>query len=367
MRIVWISALLMLAAACVDRSTTPTVPAALEVGQNRTVFAATMRAKDKNGHYGFERADRMSLLELTVSIPPTHTPGDLQFAYSEPDPTTQFTMAGRQEYETADAFRTRLRAELRGLPRGQREITVFVHGYNATQAETAFRAAQLAHDIKLPGATLIYSWPSRGKPLGYAYDHDSMLFARDGLETLLLGLTNTGAERVVLVAHSLGSALVMEAMRGIEISNPGWSARTLAGVVLISPDVNVELFREQVARISPLPQPFVIFVSNKDRALSLSSRLRGDKARLGNIDNIQELADLPLEIVDTSAFSSNAGSSHFVPATSPALIALMNDARSINDTFDSERQTLQNYLTGNVIDIQQVTRIVLTPAEIGAR
>jgi len=367
MRFFWIAGVLALCVGCVDRSYTPTTPEALGIGTNRTIFAATSRAKDGNGNFSYERSNALSLLELTVSIPPSHSPGELDFAYAAPDPETQFTMAGRREFGSHDAFNARIRETLKPLPPNQREVTVFIHGYNATQAETAFRAAQLAHDLVIPGTTVIYSWPSRGRALGYVYDNDSMLFARDGLQDLLQSLHDTGASRIVLVAHSLGGALAMEALRQIEIGDPGWSSRSLGGMILMSPDINIEVFRAQAQRIQTLPQPFVLVVSSKDKALNISSRLRGEKRRLGNIDNVSAIDDLPIEVIDTTAFTKGAGSSHFVAATSPALIALLNQAQSMNDTFDSEHRTLDNFLTGNVIDVRQVHRITLLPAEESPR
>lgn len=347
-RSVLVVCLVLLATACTDRSYTPVMPSALKVGKEYTVFAGTTRAPESNGHFGYKRSEKLRHLELKVSIPPTHTPGNLIFGYRDPNPHRQFVLAGQEEFETPDGFEARLRNTLLALPKDERDVTVFVHGYNATQSETAFRAAQLGNDIKIPGPLVIYSWPSRGKALGYAYDNDSVLFARDGLERLLRQISRTGANRVVLVAHSIGSALTMETLRQIDIKSPGWPAKALGGVVLISPDLDVEVFRSQMTRISKVPQPFVVFVSQKDKVLNLSARLRGtvQQDRLGTIDNSERVADLPIEIFDTTAFSENAGSGHFIPATSPALIALLLRAGSVSSTFGEENINLTNLLTG---------------------
>ena len=362
MRSLWIVLSLFVGVlACTDRSQSPTTPAAMTIGTNRTVFAATSRQPTKEGMYGSDRSQELDLLELTVSIPPSHTPGALEFGYANPNPEKQFVMAGRHKFSSVDAFQSKIRHSLSRLPPAQQEVTVFVHGYNATQAETAFRAAQISNDIETPGAMVIYSWPSRAKALGYVYDNDSMLFARDGLEQLLYGIKATGARRVVLVAHSLGSALVMETLRQIELQKPGWAAKSLGGVILISPDLDVEVFRGQLDHLAKVPQPFVVFVSKKDTALNISSRLRGrGRVRLGNISSVAEVADLPIEIVDTTAFSDTAGSSHFVPATSPALISLLTQARTLHDTFDSEHRSIDNLLTGNTINSgSAITLVVL--------
>ena len=367
MRSFYFLGLFVLVVACADRTYTPTVPEALAIGKNSTIFAATSRAKEEDGTYGYRRSEKLSLLELTVSIPPSHTPGELRFGYSNPDPETEFTMADRKEFADVADLKSRLAQELRQLPPEQREVTIFVHGYNATQAETAFRAAQLENDLELPGPTVIYSWPSRGKPLGYVYDNDSMLFARDGLETLIRETRDLQVDRLMIVAHSMGSVLTMEALRQIEIETPGWAARALGGVILISPDIDVEVFRRQFERFDEPPKPFLVFVSNEDKALSLSGRLRGGQQRLGNISNIELVQDLPIEIIDTTAFSDDAGSSHLVALTSPTLLAMLNGAKTMNDTFDTENVTIENVLMGNVVMRSGLNRVTLLRGDEGAR
>ena len=350
-------------AACADRSYSPIYPQALEVGTPFTVFVASSRAQESDGTFGYQRARDLSLLELTVSIPPNHTPGQLKFGYANPNPKTEFTLAKQREFASFPTFQARLTDYIQQKKAGPKEVTIFVHGYNTTQNETAFRAAQLAHDIKLPGALVLYSWPSRARAFGYAYDYDSMLFARDGLEKLIRQVKSAGADRIVLLAHSMGSALTMEMLRQIETSDPGWAKRTLGGVVLISPDLDVDVFRSQMNRIEHIPQPFVIMVSEKDKALNVSARLRGtsDSERLGNISSIEKVADLPIDIIDTTAFSRDAASSHFVTATSPALIALLNSARSMSDTFGPEDFGLNMLDSNDRRSAGGATEIALTP------
>lgn len=350
--------------ACTDRSYTPVTPEALQVGTPKTIFAATVRERGPDDSFGPGRSDSYSLLELTISIPPNHQPGQLDFAYAKPDPRTQFTMAGRRVFDEPADFRARIKAEIGHLPRDQREVTVFVHGFNSTQAETAFRAAQLAHDIQLPGATMVYSWPSQGNPLGYAYDEDSVLFARDGLEKMLRQIRSAGVGRIVLVAHSMGSHLVMETLRQIEIQTPGWSATNLNGVVLMSPDLDIEVFKSQMNRIKDVPQPFIVFVSSKDKLLNISSRLRGTHSseRLGNLSSLDAVSGLPINIVDTTAFSDDAVSSHLVVGTSPALIAMLNSARQTANSFGRDKVLLDNLLPGKVSRSGGTTQIDLRNA-----
>ncbi|MEM9552531.1 MAG: alpha/beta fold hydrolase [Pseudomonadota bacterium] len=347
--------------ACTDRNYSAVVPEAAEIGTPRTVFVGTTRAQRDTGVYSYDRSEALSLLELTVSIPPDHQEGQLDFSYGNPDPTTEFTLAAQNAFPDPDAFRARVRQELNKRPRNDREITVFVHGYNATQTETAFRAAQIAHDLEVPGLSVIYSWPSRGKVLGYVHDFDSALFARDGLEQLLRLLREAGAERLVVVAHSMGSVLLIETLRQIDLSEPGWAARSLGGVILISPDINVDVFRTQVQRLDPVPEPFLIFTSDRDNALNISALLHGSVDRLGSINDIERLSDIPVQVLDVSAFSQDAGSSHFVAATSPALIAIMRDARRVNTTFSTEEGGPLQLNAAGTLESGDAVQVLLAP------
>jgi esterase/lipase superfamily enzyme len=360
-------AILSVLAGCSDRSYTPTVPDALAIGTNRTIFAATTRAPGPDGSFGPERSEELSLLELTVSIPPDRQPGELDFAYGNPKPDRQFTMAGRREFASETEFRTRLKEEIRTHPSDERDITLFVHGFNSTQAETAFRAAQLAEDIRMPGATVVYSWPSLGSPLGYAYDGDSVLFARDGLEQLIRSLKRSNGGELVIVAHSMGSQLVMDTLRQIEIADPGWTAAHLGGVVLMSPDLDVEVFRAQAGRFEALPQPFIVFSSRSDKILNLSQRMRGthSRERLGNLESLQAVADLPIEVIDITAFEDGEAGGHFSAASSPALIALLNAARTTADAFGYENVQLANLFPGRVIKGQAATEIEVANVSAG--
>ncbi|EEE37340.1 hypothetical protein RKLH11_1176 [Rhodobacteraceae bacterium KLH11] len=345
---------LCLLSACVDRSVTEITPDALKVGTPATVFAATTRAREPDGSYGSRRADALRYLELTVSIPPSHTPGELKFSYANPNPDKQFVLAEVTEYSGPQALESRLS--------GVDDVVIFVHGYNATQAETAFRAAQLSHDIGIPGTTLIYSWPSQARGIGYAYDLDSMLFARDGLEQTVRYLKSIGVKRVILLAHSMGSALSMEMMRTAELREPGWSKRNLEGVILISPDLDVDLFRSQMNTIKNPPDPFVVMVSKKDKILNISARLRGtaDSERLGNISSVDALAEYPISVIDTTAFNSDAGSSHFVAATSPALLAILSSVRRVSSTFGPDRPGIDVLVPPSERNADGATEIVLT-------
>lgn len=349
----------ILTACTQDRSAAPLVPSAVPTGGQEIIFGATSRKANGAG-FGFERSEHLSLLELGVSIPPKRIPGTLPLGGAEPDPDTDFVLTSQRIHDEI-SFRKRIKESVDNSPPLQRAVTVFVHGFNNTHAEAAFRTAQLKHDIEIPGTTIFYSWPSRGAPLGYAYDEDSALFARDGLEKLLRATPGTSGVPVVIIAHSLGAHVTMETLRQIEIRSPGWSSRNLSGVVLMSPDLDVELFRSQLDRFQSLPQPFVIFANSRDRALAISQRIRGTntRERLGNISSLDRLADLPVQVIDTSDLRRSRDLNHFPAANSPELIALLRRLSRVADQQDRRGVDLARLLTGRANKVGGPVRVKL--------
>lgn len=348
-------------AACSNRTAAPIVPEAIAIGSNRTVFIGTTRVEENDNTFGIRRSSELRLLELDISIPPQRKAGTISDGQNNPNPNIDFVIANRQNIDSRSNFQSRLRGVLARKPIDQQEVTVFVHGYNNSFTDAAFRTAQLAEDLDLPGASVAYSWPSRGHLLGYEYDSDSALFARDGLQKLLEDIQASGARRIVVVAHSLGSNLTMEAMRQIEISKPGWTARNLSGVILFSPDINADLFRSQTNAFQELPQPFLIFSSQSDKVLKLSARLRWEKERLGTLTDISEFNDLPISFIDVSAFTDGETGNHFVGGDSPTLLSLLKSTDQLDDGFLQGKSNAIVGLPGRRRVLQNATQIILAP------
>jgi len=346
-------------AACAPRGMITLVPGADQVGSSYRLFVATDRARvAKLGQFSSERAADLSFGRYTVSVPPAHEAGKIEWPRRTPDPGTDFVTTEETLFPSRQEFTGGIRSELASLPRGQRDALIFVHGYNNTFAEGLYRLAQMTHDYGLPGVVVHYSWPSAANPLGYAYDRDSVLFARDGLTGLISQLRAAGAERVMLVAHSVGALLSMEALRQMEIARTGSVRRAVDSVVLVSPDIDLDLFVSQARRIGALPQPFVIFTSKRDRALALSARLTGQRERVGNVTDPAELGSLDVTLIDVSNFSGDR-LGHFVAATSPALIAMLANLSAYDASLQTDPGARLGLIPGTVLTIQNVTQIIL--------
>ena len=352
------SMLIVLVAACSPRGQLTLAPEAAKVGEVREVFIGTTRGLDENGNYDGSRVETISYGRYDISVPPVREAGEIKWPprSGKIDTKTQFLTTYAARYSSEADFRQAL---AQNLSEHDDEAVIFVHGFNNTFSEGMYRIAQMAHDLNLPGSILHYSWPSAAQPLGYVYDRDSALFARDGLEHLMVEVEKAGAKRVVLVAHSMGSALLMEALRQIAIRGDSDVMNKIGGVVLISPDIDVDVFRAQTSAIPQLPQPFVVFTSERDRILRLSATLTGQTDRLGTLTDVSQLSDLPITFLDTAAF--NSGTGHFNLGNSPSLLRLLEGILSVDAALDADRVARTGLLPGVVLTVQNATQVILSP------
>jgi esterase/lipase superfamily enzyme len=353
--------LVLLTAACGQRGDVTVDPSANGIGTIEQVFVGTTRTYDpETKTFGSGRSPTLSLAEYDISVPPNREPGEIKWPKKgrPADPRTEFVTAQETLFPDAADFRKRLGTALRSQKTTNRRAMIFVHGFNNTFGEGLYRVAQLSHDLDQPVASVHYSWSSAAQPLGYVHDRDSSLFARDGLEALFYEVIAAGAQDIVIVGHSMGAHLAVETLRQMDIRDSAKLRSHLAGVVLLSPDIDVEVFKSQVATFGKLPQPFVIISSSKDKALRLSSVITGQPNRLGNLDDIQQLAQLDVRVIDVAAFST--GSGHFNIGDSPELIALLSGVADRQRMFGKGRR--EGLLQGEVRSGKRASTIVLSPS-----
>ncbi len=272
-----------------------------------------------------ERAEKLSFAQYDITLPPGHQPGVVEFSPGNPDPAQSFTVADRRSIADLDDF-GRIVRPLAGPSRRPKDSTViFVHGFNTSLEYAVYRHAQIAQDYDLVGPQVTFTWPSIQRPVGYVRDKDSILIARDDLEALLAELTR-GGQDVFIFGHSMGTQLVVETLRQLSISKRQDVLRRIGGVILISPDIDLDLFETMHERIDPLPQPFVVMTSQSDYALRLSALLTGQPERLGSARDRERLAALDLLVLDLSGLPN--ARNHFLAATSPIVIDIVNQVRA---------------------------------------
>lgn len=234
-----------------------------------------------------KRGDAISFADITVSIPPDQSRkiGEVQWPDGpKGNPALDFTTVKAERLTPLQA-RKRFSERIRRTPR--RQVLVFVHGYNTRFEEAVYRFAQIVHDSHASVQPVLFTWPSRGTLLGYTYDRESAEYSRDALESLLRTLAaDPNVGEISILAHSMGNWVAVEALRQMAIRDKRIAPK-IKNVMLAAPDIDVDVFRRQMAEIGPNRPPFIVFVSQDDAALGVSRRLWGEP-RVGAVDPSKE-------------------------------------------------------------------------------
>lgn len=303
------------------------------------IFLATNRATadDPARPFSAERSQTLNFAEFDIGIPAGHRPGRVEASGRAPDPARHFTAVSHRPIDSRRQFIADLNAALSKRRPKDREIFIFVHGYNNNIAESLFRNAQITHDYGIGSVSVHYAWPSGASIPLYVFDRDSAIVGRRGLAETIEIAAQTNAKRVVLVGHSMGAYVVMEALRDLALSGRGRYLKRLGGVVLAAPDIDIDAFQSQADDIGQLPEPFTIIVSRRDRALGFSGRIAGGHPRVGSGADIAILQSRGITVVDVSDID---GGSHSVFASSETLMKLIDNSRLMRMTLEDEKTAM---------------------------
>jgi esterase/lipase superfamily enzyme len=286
---------------------------AQSTGTPHTILVASARAEAETSAtlYEGDRSDRISYASVTLTVPPGHKSGEIEWPEQFPgDPKRHFTVRNATYLDSKAAFKNGIETELSQRSPEQRNLFVFIHGYNTSFAEATYRLAQLAHDTGYTGVPVLVTWGSSGNTLEYLFDLNSTMIARDGLVETLTTLNETSAREIVLMSHSMGSLLLMEGIRQAHLEGGVKDTRKFTQVIIAAPDIDVDLFKAQMRRIGKPDRPFIILVSRDDVALRLSRKISGGVSRVGAYENDKELSELGAIVVDVTELSARDPARH---------------------------------------------------------
>jgi len=352
-------------AGCASRGTITLAPEAAGTGSVVEILVATSRGASEAATIASRaRSETVRWGAFEISVPPDRRPGTVTFpSGTEPDPARDFLTVSARQFPDERAFLASVNARLAQRPRGEREVTVFVHGFNTNFAEGLYRHAQMAHDFRSPGVSVSYAWPSAASVGSYGFDRESALFARDGLERVLELLTRSEAESIVLVGHSMGTVIVMETVRQLAIRGSDGVLDRIQGVVLLAPDLDPDLFAAELRALAPRELPIYVSVSGRDRALRVSGLLRGQAERLGSLTDTSSLAALPgVVVIDVSDIQGSGDPlNHFAVATSPAMISFISGLGRIGSTMLRDEDRSVGAFTATVDAVSGLAEVRLLP------
>ena len=267
-------------------------PAAPPEGKlaTRTVFFATDRAplassKPNRLRFAADRSKEGLILgRCEVTFPPKHKLGKLErplkilgFEFKE-DPQKHVVLKSVTRLDPDD-FYAEAKAHVGKSKR--REAFVFVHGFNVKFDAAALKTAQMAHDLRFDGAAILYSWPSIGSPdpRSYITDSTNATWTEDHFTAFLTDLANRlGAERINVIAHSMGNRVVCNSLK--DITSAPAAKPKLHHMVLAAPDVDADTFLKRVKVFMPITASVTLYASSQDKAIAIS-RVLNTEPRAG--------------------------------------------------------------------------------------
>jgi esterase/lipase superfamily enzyme len=270
------------------------------------VYYATDRnasAGAPDRHFGGDRGT-LAYGVVNVTIPKLHQrgalegPSILRLEFSA-DPAKHVVLQSLSALY-ADAWRAEISKRATGLDNPG--ILVFIHGYNSSFADAARRAAQLTYDINFSGATVLFSWPSRGELVDYTVDEQNAEWSVSDMKTVLASLATVApGTPIYVIAHSMGNRVLTRGFKAM-LDEDRSKRRAFSQVVLAAPDVDADVFRRDIApsMLGRAGGPRVtLYASSNDKALMASRDLHGGYRRLGESgENLVLMPDL--DTVDAS-------------------------------------------------------------------
>jgi esterase/lipase superfamily enzyme len=241
--------------------------------------------QDHRKYFGVERAP-LHYGVCEVGIPPSHRMGLLEGPWRWPgrwDPATDVIFA---TLELDDDFTSLLaRARQRAKLSTPHDVFVFVHGYANSFEDACRRTAQMWIDLQLNGVPIMYSWASAGELQYYKADLETIEeWTRKHFTRFLSTLIDNmvAGNRVHLVAHSMGSRPLMEALASIGSSrsstNPPFDQ-----VVFFAPEIPSVRFQELLPNARKSARRLSLYASTEDKALQFARSMYNDAPRAGDL------------------------------------------------------------------------------------
>jgi esterase/lipase superfamily enzyme len=242
-----------------------------------------------------------------LTIPPGHRAGSIEEPMFGAANARDHIVLAQERTLDSDEFKSELASHVSGRIGVNRDVLVFVHGFNTPFEEARDRTAQIVADSRFGGVAVLFTWPTKHELFGYVSDKDNAMASRDALQSLLQEIGATpGVGKVHVLAHSMGGWLAMEALRQEAIAGDRDLSGHLGDVMLASPDIDMDVFAGQMARLRPAN--VTVFATANDRALSLSSAIAQSRQRVGGInpskpEDRERIEALGAKVYDLTNFS----------------------------------------------------------------
>jgi len=152
---------------------------------------------------------------------------------------------------------------------------LFIHGFNVSFEDAAYRTAQIAYDLRFDGVAMMYSWPSAGSAQDYLHDEATIDQSAEYLAQFLAGVhAKSGAAHIHVIVHSMGNRAMLEAMQILKLQQTAPGA-IIDQVVFAAPDVDADTFAQSLHRCGDIARHCTLYGSSDDEAIKASEKIHG--------------------------------------------------------------------------------------------
>jgi esterase/lipase superfamily enzyme len=268
---------------------------------------------DPGKGFGSEVDERIHFGKRIVRIPSSHRIGELG------SPLWKRLLLQVDDRITVDpatvlareAFERDVRRFLAGLDASDRNVLVYIHGFNTGFDDAARRAAQLGFDLKVPGITVLYSWPSRGSVSGYLADLSAIEASEAQIADFLIAVSALADRgKVHIIAHSMGNRGLLRALHRATAQAALRAGTRFGQIFLSAPDISVAAFRQLASVYPQVAERTTLYVADQDRALAALEWFTEGGSRVGGSPPVLVLPGIDtVRVRDNSLF--RLGHSYF--------------------------------------------------------
>jgi len=298
-----------------------------------TVMFGTNRRPEKGGGpaaFGGEPGDHVAIGDAAVLVPGGQFSTEVWLKAAAPLPIPvgratdpeRLIIRTKREMKSA-AFQAEASALVGRARLYPRTALVFVHGYNVTFDAGLQRGAQLVRDLNYDSAAFVFSWPSRGDWWRYGTDRASADAAVKSLVDFLgVVAAATGAEKIHIVAHSMGNRVLLPALVKVAGDEQSKVRARIGEVVLAAPAVPRKEFSGWIDELGRRGfEHFTLYASSVDKAMRAGFLREGGAVLAGYVASGQPVLSPYIQSVDVSEAGASGITTlnHDVFASNPVM------------------------------------------------
>ena len=184
---------------------------------------------------------------------------------------------------TAGEWRDRLVAASRDSS-AHGATLLYVHGYSSSPGRSVSQGVQVKARGAHAGPLVVFLWPTHDRYIAMptpsrAYTDDAAAAAQSGGSLAsVIRMVDSVVPSMVLVAHSMGSRVALQAVLGDSATRQQLATHPLRAFGLFSPDVGVDRFRDEYApHLRDIAGRVALYSTSADYLLRAATVVNGER------------------------------------------------------------------------------------------